>query len=351
LLEDEQPNHPQAVLERSRRSGRSMGSLARALEDFFVNRGLALPTDQADRLAAGRRQRRIDATPAPFRPAVEAFAASMLQARQRARRAATRPRSDHTIETALTIVRDLARFVDVERHKQDWALVDVHDIEAFLAQLPKARKRRLTVLRQFFRAARLQRIVLADPTRGLAAKMARGFTGQTLTLPQQRALFRRWTADATTHPHEALLGILALLHGASSVEVRLLRRDHVDTTNRTIRLGHRPQAVPLDPTTWAVLQRCMAHREMQCTDNPHVVVTRGTKAGKAPASTAYFSHLLDACGISPRTLRSTRLVGLVNTLDAKLVAAAFGMNPQGVLAYLADHVDTGRMEPAAASNP
>jgi integrase len=255
-------------------------------DDLVVQLGQGLhlrhrhQVDQADRLAAGRRQRRVDATPAPFRPAVEAF----------------------------------------------------------LAQLPRARKRRLTVLRQFFRAARLQRIVLADPTRGLSAKPAKGFIGQTLTLPQQRALFRRWTADATTHPHEALLGILALLHGASSVEVRLLRRDHVDTTNRTIRLGRRPQPVQLDPTTWAVLQRCLAHRETQRTDNPHVVVTRGTKAGNAPASTAYFSHLLDACGISPRTLRNTRLVGMVNTLDPKLVAAAFGMNPQGVLAHLADHV-------------
>ncbi|MGJ6969217.1 hypothetical protein ACSDR0_45745 [Streptosporangium sp. G11] len=33
LLEDEHPNHPQALLERARRPGRSMGSLARLLED------------------------------------------------------------------------------------------------------------------------------------------------------------------------------------------------------------------------------------------------------------------------------------------------------------------------------
>jgi hypothetical protein len=60
LLLDEQPNHPQALLERSRRSGRSMGSLARALETSFTGHGLAMATDQAERLAAGRRQRRID---------------------------------------------------------------------------------------------------------------------------------------------------------------------------------------------------------------------------------------------------------------------------------------------------
>jgi hypothetical protein len=154
LLADEDPNHPQAVLDRARRPGRSMGSLARALEDFFGERRLAMPTDQAERLAGGRRRRRIDAAPVELRPVVEAFAAFMLRARERARRAGTRPRTDITIEAALSTIRDLACFLVSHRSKQDWALVDVHDIEVFLAGLPKARKRRLTVLRQFFRFAR-----------------------------------------------------------------------------------------------------------------------------------------------------------------------------------------------------
>ncbi len=70
LLADEHPNHPQSVLERARRPGRSIGSLAHGLEDFFLERRLALPTDQITRLAAARRRSRIDAVPAPLRPAV-----------------------------------------------------------------------------------------------------------------------------------------------------------------------------------------------------------------------------------------------------------------------------------------
>jgi hypothetical protein len=34
---------------------------------------------------------------------------------------------------------------------------------------------------------------------------------------------------------------------------------------------------------------------------------------------------------------------LVNTTDPKHVAAAFGMKPEGVMFYLADHVDLVRM--------
>lgn len=342
LLTDEHPNLPQALLARARKPGRSMGSLARALEDFFTDHGLALPTDQADLLAAGRRQRRIDAVPEPLRPATASFAESLLRARERARRAGTRPRSDHTVETALATLRDLARFLVSDRSKNQWALVDVGDIEAFLATLPMARKRRLTVLRQFFRFARTHRLVLVDPTNGLSAKQSNAFRGRTLTLDQQRDLFRRWTTDADVHPHEALVGMLALLHGASSQEARLLRTDHVDHQAHAIQLGGRPHRVPLDPTTWDVLQRCLAHRDQLRTTNPHVIVTKGTKAGRAPASTAYLSHVLDSCGFPPRMIRSTRLVDLVNTLDPKLVAAAFGMDPQAPLIYLADHIDNSR---------
>ena len=218
-----------------------MRPLARSLETFFTSRGLAMSADHAEQLAAGRRQRRIDAVPGPLRPAVAGFAGFMLHARERARRARTRPRSNHTIETALATARDLAVLLSRERGKDDWALADVHDIEAFLAPLPRARKRRLTVLRQFFRFARDRKIILADPTCGLSAREPRKFTGQTVPLKARRELFRRWTTSQDAHPHEALLGILALLHGASSHEVRHLRTSDVDAEARTARLGSRPR--------------------------------------------------------------------------------------------------------------
>jgi hypothetical protein len=101
--------------------------------------------------------------------------------------------------------------------------------------------------------------------------------------------------------------------------------------------------VPLDPASWQVLQRCLDHRETQRTANPHVIVTKGTKAGRSPASTAYISHVLDGCGVPPRALRCTRLADLVNTMDPKLVAAAFGMKPESVMFYLADYVDGSRL--------
>jgi hypothetical protein len=92
----------------------------------------------------------------------------------------------------------------------------------------------------------------------------------------------------------------------------------------------------------------LTHRAQWPTANPHVIVTKGTKAGRAAPSTAYLSHVLDPCGYSPRMIRNTRLVDLVNTMDAKLVAAAFGMTPEATMIYLADHIDATRLPTAVA---
>lgn len=348
LVQDGGPRHPQALLEQARLlgRGRSPGTLARTLEAFFVTRGLAVPTDQAERLAAGRRQRRINAVPGPLRPAVAAFAAACLAAQERARRAGTLPRSDSTIEHRLSAVRDLAVFLEAERGKRDWATADVHDIEAFLASRPANRKSRLAALRQFFSWARTSKLILADPTRGLTAREPRGFRGPTASLALQRQLFRRWTAGHTAHPHECLTGLLALLHGATCAELRGLAISDIDAAAQSVRFGRRPTSTPLDPASWTALQRCLDHRARLGTANPHVLVTKQTKSTRQPASAYYLSHILDPAGVRPRLLRATRLAELVTTMDAKLVSAAFGMRPEGVLIYLADHVDQDRLETA-----
>jgi hypothetical protein len=78
-------------------------------------------------------------------------------------------------------------------------------------------------------------------------------------------------------------------------------------------------------------------------NNSHVLITLQTKATRAAASDGYVKNTLRAVGIQPRILRSTRLVDLVGTVDAKLVAAAYGMRNEAVTAYLADHVDAARL--------
>jgi hypothetical protein len=343
LAVDGEARHPQAMLERSRRPGRSAGALARTLEEFFVGEHLAFGLGQEARLAQGRRQRRIDATPEPLRGEVRAFAEHLVHSQERARRTGTRPRADNTVEQTLAVVRDLAQFITGERTKSDWAAVGISDIDAFLAAQPSNRRRRLQAAGQFFRWARKNKIVLVDPTRDRPSGPRAGFTGQTLSLDEQRRLFRRWRDDPNVHPHEALVGILALLHAASNIELRHVCADDYDAVRCTLRLGRRPP-VPLDPVSVSAVQRCLGHRASLGTANLHLIVTTQTKTRTTPASPAYLCHVLDSAGVSPKRLRATRIVDLVTTLDPKVTGEALGMKAEGLVDYLADHVDSGRLD-------
>ena len=169
--------------------GRSMGSLARGLEDFFTERRLALPTDQPERLAAGRRRRRVEAVPEPLRAAVDgvlhqhAAALRNAPAEPAPGPAPTAPsrwrwprhgtsRSSSPISEASWIGR--------------WSTS--RDIEAFLATRPKMRARHLTVLRQFF-AFRPQPATgtgRPDPRRAISIGSVAS-PAATVILDQQRA--------------------------------------------------------------------------------------------------------------------------------------------------------------------
>jgi hypothetical protein len=168
--------HPQALLERSRQAGASPPdrALSRVLGDFFATRGLTLAPDRAAMLWTARRQRLVDAVPAPLRPGAAGFFRHLLHTRDRARRAGTRPRADKTIERRLRTVRDMAVSL-TGRGKSDWATVGAGDVEAFLAIRPADRPSGLRALRHFFGWARTARLVLTDPTRGLSARQPRGY--------------------------------------------------------------------------------------------------------------------------------------------------------------------------------
>ena len=233
-------------------------------------------------------------------------------------------------------------FLDRDRGKHDWALVDVHDIEAFLATLPKARKRRLTVLRQFFRFARdpedhPRRSRPAD----LSASAARAgspagpssWTSSASCSAAGPPAGRPPPRSPARHPRPAARRVQPGGPG--------LRVDDIDHDTRTVRLGTRPRPVPLDPASWDVLQRCLAHREASA-PRTRTSWSPVDPAGMSPASAAYVSHVLDLR--RPATGASQHPPGdLVNTIDPKLVAAAFGMDPEGVMFYLADRVDPGRL--------
>lgn len=338
-LADDSTLHPQTLLA----TVAADKPLARALEDFFTVHKLTLPSDHDEQRAAARRQARIDAVPEPLRPPVAGFAEHLLTSRHRARRAGTRPRGHATLEARLTAIRDFACFLSTRLAKTDWSTVEVGDVDAFLHAHPNRRAWYLTGLRQFARYARRQRLILLDFTAGVQAPQTMAFRGTTLPIDRQRRLFQRWTTNSQVHPHEAFVGLAALLHGATTQELQHLADENIDTNTQHVRLGYRTQPTPLDPWTWAALEHCLNHRRRIGSSNPHLLVTGQTKATRAAASDSYIKNTLRPVGIRPRILRSTRLIDLVGTVDTKLVATSYGMTNEAVIAYLADYVDPTRL--------
>jgi site-specific recombinase XerD len=318
-----------AVIDRGR-SGRSPGDTARLLEIFLVGRGLLLASDERGRLAAGRRQRRVERCPPALLQALERYLTWLLAADDRARRRGEPLLADHTIERRVETIAKFGAHL-LARDVRDWAAASRSDIDAFLEDRCNV-SGRLASLRDFFRWARRERLVLSDPTRGLRHRPAPGFAGRTVPLARQAELVRRWSSGEC-HPHEALVGLLALLHAASPQELCHLELRDVDRERRTVRLGRRLAAVPLDPLSASALERCLEHRDTLGTENPHVIVTRSTRAHCAAASSPYLSHVLDAVGVSPRVLRQTRLVDLTHRIDPRLVADAIGITAEGALHY------------------
>ena len=72
-------------------------------------------------------------------------------------------------------------------------------------------------------------------------------------------------------------------------------------------------------------------------------MTKVTRPRLTPPSPAYMTHVLDDADVRIKKLRATRLVEMLHSLDVKLVAEALAMNGDGLLDYLADDVDAGRL--------
>lgn len=307
--------------------------LSRLLADFFhTHHLLDAPTDVQSTRAAARRERRIEAVPAPLRPAVRAFAEVLVARRENAERLGLRPNQLKTIEIRLDTVRDLALHLHAKGYT-NWAGVNATDLEAFLAWNQARRASWLAGLRQFFAHAHRTGLVLHDPAAALEAPQPRGFSGSTLTLDEQCVLYRRWSAGEGVLPHEAFIGLAALLHAATTTELRHLTLTDIATASRTVRFPGRSVDLALDDATWRALEACLTHRRALHTGNPHVLVTRLTRVTTNPAGAAHIRDSLAPVGLLPRILRSTRLLTLADELDVKQLTVALGMSYSGTAHY------------------
>ncbi|MEV5009409.1 hypothetical protein [Streptomyces sp. NPDC055692] len=252
--------------------------LAGALTDFFRTHGhLTPPPELTAQRAAARRARRIQAVPAPLRPQAQGFADFLVLQRERAPQLGLRPNQLKTIEIRLDAIRDLALHLHAEGHR-NWASVTTAHLECFLSRTTARRASRLAGLRQFFAYAHHTRVVLHDPTSPITALQQRGFHGTTLTLAEQRALYQRWATNQDIHPHEAFIGLAALLHAATITELRLLTDTGIDPHRQSVQFPGRSVVrvgggVSVEHRHLSVSGTGPVTRWLALTDGAHLVLT------------------------------------------------------------------------------
>jgi integrase len=159
-----------------------------------------------------------------------------------------------------------------------------------------------------------------------------------LSRAAQHDLLRRWTRPEID-PRERVVGLLGLLHGASSAEFRGLTIDDIDLDAARIRLGRRGQPVPLDPLTIDALRACLDARSRLATSNPHLLITRRNRYHDSPCSIGFPERLLAELDLTPQVLRQTRLADLAHRVDPRIVAAVFSVRPETALHYTIGTVD------------
>ena len=267
----------------------------------------------------------------------------MLARQNRARRLGTRADQDRTIEARLSVLRDFALFLEVNRPSVTGPeLVATGEIEAFLAQpdLGSRPSTALAYLRQFFRWARRRSLVLTDPTEGLWRDSKPIFAGRLLSIDEQRRLFARWSNPPDgAHPYEPFVGLLALLHAVPRSDMICLKVN--DITAEALILASRPEPLRLDPVTSAALDRARRHHASAQTQNPHLLVNHSNRRTVRPAGVGWPSTLIaQGAATTLRSLRATRLSTLVGDLDPITVSAATGIDAKALTYYLGDEAGT-----------
>lgn len=133
------------------------------------------------------------------------------------------------------------------------------------------------------------------------------FRRLTLVADRQCALLRRWSADPEVHPHEAVVGLAALLHGATMRELHQLTdadNDHDAPTSDWV-VDHTRCRWTLDVDRTTTLHQSPPYVG---SNNSHLLITMQDQGHPHPVSDGYVKNTLRAVGIQPRILRSTRLV-------------------------------------------
>ena len=253
-----------------------------------------------------------------------------------------RPRSRRTIVRDIYSIRTFltgagGRYSTLRQVTRD-------DITTWLAGRPgRSRPQDASTLRGLFGAMKAERLIFANPARGIRV----GRRNPSVPAPLPSHLLTAVAAVAKDNPALRVAVALAGVHALLPGQIRHLRLDQADLPGRRLDPGGLDR--PLDEFTANAISGYLAFRNQRwpATANPYLLVTRKTAHTGQPVSEFWMTGLFRSLPVTAEQLRDDRIVeeALSGRADPLHLAAVFGFAPRTGLRYAAaaqDIVGFGR---------
>jgi hypothetical protein len=248
-----------------------------------------------------------------------------------------RPRSRQTIVRDIYSIRTF--LAGVGGRYSTLRQVTGDDITTWLAGRPgRSRPQDASTLRSVFTALKAERLIFANPTRGIRV----GRRTPSVPAPLPPHLLAAAAAAAKDNPALRVVMALAGVHALLPGQIRHLRLDQADLAGRRLDPGGLDR--PLDEFTAAAIRGYLAFRDQRwpATASPYLLVTRKTAHTGQPVSEFWMTRLFGGLPVTAEQVRDDRIVeeALAGRADPLHLAAVFGFGPRTGLRYAQAARDT-----------
>jgi hypothetical protein len=239
-----------------------------------------------------------------------------------------RPRPRRTVFTRLADVKPF--LLEVAARYDTLRQVTRDDVTTWLDGR-KHKANDASALRDLFRVLKAERLVFINPTYRLKVSGRSANTPESLSADVLRRLGEAAQHDPALRVLLGLIGVQAL----SPKQVRCLRVDHLDLSNRRFRLDETERT--LDRYTAATIESYLVYRHNRWphTTNPHLLVTRRTAHEQNPVSEYWLASRLRDLPATLRGLREDRILEEARASggDPLHLAVMFGLTAKPALRY------------------
>jgi hypothetical protein len=240
------------------------------------------------------------------------------------------PRARSTIVTSFSTIRPF--LASVCGRYATLRQVTRQDITSWIAARPgRSRARDASTLRTLFRVLKSERLIFADPARGIRS----GRNYSSIPIPARAPDLTAVSEAIRGNPALRVVVALTAVHAFQPGAVRRMRLDQVDLADRRLDPGGLNR--PLDEFTAAAARDYLAFRRQRWprTTNPHLLVNNHSAHTTATVSESWMAKLFCGLPLTAAQLREDRILeeARCGRADPLHLAAVFGFTPRTGLRY------------------